>query len=175
MTRNITKIWLLGPGSGSRAQKCDTNMKIIWIKCENNVNLANHIIFTFFHIIFISFSHFGARNPGPGPGTGPQNVKIIWKYYIKNMKIMWFLNFDIVFTFVHIIFILLSHFSARDSDPGPKSHIFVIFLVTFVSYYFHSELMHPSMNSTTSLSQNSDYRRFYHRFWFSNRPSYTSY
>ena len=85
MTRNMTKIWLLGPGSGSRAQKCDKNMKIIW-----------------------------------------KNVKLIATWQITLFS-----------HFVHIIFIFLSHFWARDPDMDPKSHIFVIFLVIFYSYYFH--------------------------------------
>ena len=50
---------------------------------------------------------------------------------------MWFLNFTLFSHFIHIIFICLLHFWARDPDPGPKSHIFVIFLVIFFSYYFH--------------------------------------
>jgi hypothetical protein len=41
-----------------------------------------------------------------------------------------------MFTFFHIILIFFSYFWAPDPDPGPKSHIFVIFLVIFVSYYF---------------------------------------
>ena len=79
MTRNMTKIWLLGSGSGSRGQKCDKNMKIIWIKCENNVNLANHIIFIFFsyyfHIIFTFYSYYShifITFLGSGPRSGPQ-------------------------------------------------------------------------------------------------------
>ena len=80
----MTKIGLLEPGSGSRAPKCDKNMKIIWTTYENNV-IYN------FHIIFICF----------------------------------------------IVFIFVSHFWPRDPHPGPKSHIFVIFLVIFFSYYFH--------------------------------------
>ena len=120
----MTKIWLLGSGSGSRAQKCDKNMKIIWIKCENNVKLWNHIIFTSFSYYFqIIFTFLG-------PGSAPQNVKIICKI-IPFPKFTWFSYF------IHIIFIFLSHFWARDPDPGPKSHIFVIFLVIFCSYDFH--------------------------------------
>ena len=53
------------------------------------------------------------------------------------MKIMWFLNFTLFSHFNHIIFIILLHCWAPDPDPGPKSHIFVIFLVIFFSYYFH--------------------------------------
>ena len=90
MTRNMTKIWLLGPGSGFRGQKCDKNMRIIWINCENNVNLANHIIFTFFHIIFILFSHFFTLflyfYDIFGPGTQIRAPKVIflsysWSYF----------------------------------------------------------------------------------------------
>ena len=152
----MTKIWFLVPGSGSRASKCDKNMKIIWIKYENNVKLTNHIFSHLFHIIFILFSHFGARNPGPGPkaaagqarpgpraaALGPRpgsrapkcenNMKRIW----QSMKIMWFLNFTLFSHFIHIIFIFLSHFWARDPDPGPTSHIFVIFLVIFFHMIF---------------------------------------
>ena len=53
------------------------------------------------------------------------------------MEIMWFCNFTLLSHVIHIILIFLSHFWARDPDPDPKSHIFVIFLVIFVSYYFH--------------------------------------
>ena len=56
--QEYVKIWFLRRWSGSRAQKCDKNMKIIWIKCENNVKWWNHIILTCSHIILILFSHF---------------------------------------------------------------------------------------------------------------------
>jgi hypothetical protein len=94
MTRNITQIWFWGHKSGSRGQTCNKNMKIIRITCANHVNLANHIIFTFFILFSYYFSDFGARNPGPGPtavagpatslwGPGPspgtQNVKMTRK------------------------------------------------------------------------------------------------
>ena len=111
----------------------------------------------FFHIIFILFSHFGARNLGPGPkaaagqarpgpraaALGPRpgswapkcenNMTIIW----KNVKIMWFAKLTLFSHSIHIIFVFLSHFGARDPDPGHKSHILIIFLIIFVSYYFH--------------------------------------
>ena len=47
---------------------------------------------------------------------------------------MWFQKFTLFSTFMQIIFTFLSHFEARDPDPGPKSHICVIFLVIFFSY-----------------------------------------
>ena len=37
----------------------------------------------------------------------------------------------------HIMFMFLSHFWARDPDPGFKNHMFVIFLVILFSYDFH--------------------------------------
>jgi hypothetical protein len=50
---------------------------------------------------------------------------------------MWFAKFTLFSHFIHIIFVFLLHFWARDPDPDPKSHIFVIFLVILFSYYFH--------------------------------------
>ena len=59
--------------------------------------------------------------------AGPKNVKIIWKKYEKHV----ISQFHVIFSCFHLIFIFLSHFWARDPDPGSKSHIFVIFLVIF--------------------------------------------
>ena len=42
-----------------------------------------------------------------------------------------------IFTFYSYYFNILSHFRARDPDMGTQSHVFVIFLVMFFSYYFH--------------------------------------
>ena len=91
MTRNITKIWLLGSGSGPRAQKCDKHMKIKWIKCGNDVNLANHIIFTFFSYYF----HIFITCLGSGPRSGPQKSYfchipghiffILFSYFCENL------------------------------------------------------------------------------------------
>jgi len=87
-----------GPGSESRAQKCDKNMKTILIKFENHANLANHIAFIFFSYYFDIIYTFWGPEPeprpqsggGPGPAWAPyrrfgaqaqvpgQNVKIIW-------------------------------------------------------------------------------------------------
>ena len=49
---------------------------------------------------------------------------------------MWFHNFTLFSHFIHIVFIFFSHLLPRDPDRGPKNHIFVIFLVIFISYCF---------------------------------------
>ena len=100
----------------------------------------------FVHIIFI-FLYI----PGLGPLSIPQSLKtsglqkaIPSKFTKKqlrsneqNMKMLWFHNFTWFSHSFYMIFIFLLHFGARDPDPGPKSHIFVIFLVILFSYYFH--------------------------------------
>jgi hypothetical protein len=118
-------------------------MKIIWIKCENHVKVWNHIIFIFF-ILSSYFFHIlgpGTRawarkrrrsRPGPGPPLwAPKcknGMKIITKKTCENNEIS---RFHMIFTFIYIIFIFVSHFWAWDPDAGPKSHNVVIFLVIF--------------------------------------------
>ena len=108
----MTKIWLLGPGSGSWTQKCDKNMKMILIKCENNVKLCNHIIFIFC-ITFLYYFHIWE------PRTRAQAPK-------RRQG-----------QFIHIIFIFVLYFVARDPDPDPRSHIFCHIPGHTFSYYFH--------------------------------------
>ena len=126
-------------------------MNKMWKWCEIVKSPYFHMFFILFSYYFSYYFHVlgpGTRasapkrrhraqaGPGPpplwglGPGSGPQNVKIIWKWYD-------FSAFTLFSHLIHIIFILLSHFWARDPDPGPKSHIFVIFLVIFFSCFLH--------------------------------------
>ena len=60
----------------------------------------------------------------------------MWKLEIT---LFWYVFHIIVISFshlIHMIFIFLLHFWARDPDPCPKSHIFVIFLVIFFHIIF---------------------------------------
>ena len=62
--------------------------------------------------------------------SGPKmsnDIKIMW----TNMNIMWFGTFTLFSYLVHIIFMLFSCFGDREPDPGPASHICVIFLIIF--------------------------------------------
>ena len=81
----------LGPGPGFRAPKCENNMKIIWKTCENDVFCQVHIIFTFFHIIFIFLWHVWPRDPDPRPKSHifcniPGDVFfILFSYFCENL------------------------------------------------------------------------------------------
>ena len=113
----------------------------------------------FFHIIFILFSHFGARNPGPGPkaaagqarpgpraaALGPRpgsrapkcenNMKIIWKRYENNV----ISQFHIIFTFYSYYFHIFITFWGSGPRSGPQKSYFchipghIIFIL--FSYY----------------------------------------
>ena len=105
-------------------------MKTIWIKCENNVKLRNHIIFIcfsyYFHIIFT----FWSPEPGPRPGSrAPKcenNVEIIYENNV-------ILQFHIVFTFL-ILFAYFYHiFGLGTQIRGAK----IIFLTYSWSFFFH--------------------------------------
>ena len=74
---------------------------------------------------------------GPGPGSrAPQcenTMKIIWNK-CENNVIPQFLN---ILKCSSYYFHKFNTFGAWDPDPDPKSHIVAIFLVIFISYYFH--------------------------------------
>ena len=127
----MTKMWLLGPGSASRAQKCNTNMKIIWKNVKMMWKHRNHMIFIFFHIIFILFSHFGARDPGLGPKAAARGPGRAWPAAAlgpgpgfrapkceNNMKIICKKHENNVTSPVHIFFTFYSYYF----------HIFITFL-----------------------------------------------
>ena len=97
-----------------------------------------------FHIIFILFSHFGARDPGLGPkaaargpgrawpaaalGPGPgfrapkceNNMKIIWKKYENNV----ISQFHIIFTFYSYYFHIFITFWGSGPRSGPQKSYF---------------------------------------------------
>ena len=50
---------------------------------KNIVELQNYIILISFHIMCISFSHFWARNLGPGLGPGPRNFENNMKWLLE--------------------------------------------------------------------------------------------
>ena len=136
----MTKIWLVRPGSGSRATKCDKNMKIILIKCENHVKVGNHIIIIccsyYFHIIFTFWGpepgprpKSGGKGPGPGPARrrfgarAPEcenSMKMIWKIYENNV----ISNFHIIFTFYSYYFHIFIPFWGSGPRSGPQQSYF---------------------------------------------------
>ena len=116
----------------------------MWKSCEIVKSHYVHI----FHIIFILFSHFGARDPGLGLGSGPQHVKIIWKYYEKNKN-----KWDFITSHVcHMLFILFSYFynmfGLGTQIRAPK----IIFLSYSWSYYFHIIFIFLDMPGLAPLS-----------------------
>ena len=136
MTGNITKICFWGPDLGPEAKNVITIWKI-WIKCENDVKLWNHIIFTsfsyYFHIMF--FYILGPRTRAQARVPGPK----MWKEYdnnIKNMKIMWFLSFTLFSHFIYIFTFLSSFFGLGTQIQAPKIIFFHIPGHIFL-YYFH--------------------------------------
>ena len=103
------------------------------------------ILFSYFvHIIFISFSHFWARNPGPGPkaaagqarpgpraaALGPRpgsrapkcenNMKIIWKKYENDV----ICQFHIISTFLSYYFHIFITFLGSGPRSGPPKSYF---------------------------------------------------
>ena len=137
MTRNMTKIWLLGPGSGSWALKCDKNMKIIWITCGNNVKLRNHILFTFCAILFSYYFYILGPRPGSRPPKCENNMKIIWKTYENNV----ISQFHIIFTCYSYYFHIFITFLGSGPRSGPQKSYFCNipghkFSILF-SYFYH--------------------------------------
>ena len=120
-----------------------------------------------FHIIFILFSHFGTRNPGPGPkaaagqarpgpraaALGPRpgsrapkcenNMKIIWKKYENNV----ISQFHIIFTFYSYYFHIFITFLGSGPRSGPQKSYFChipghIFFILF-SYFCENLVFRP--------------------------------
>ena len=122
---------------------------------------------TLFSYFSILFSHFGARNPGPGPkaaagqarpgpraaALGPRpgsrapkcenNMKIIWKKYENNV----ISQFHIIFTFYSYYFHIFITFLGSGPRPGPQKSYFChipghIFFTLF-SYFCENLVFRP--------------------------------
>ena len=155
----MTKIWFLGPGSGSGAQKCHKNLKIILIKCENNVKVWKSQYFhVFSYYVHINFHIFGPGTRaqalkrwrarpgpgpvpplwGPGPGPGPQNVEIIWNNITKYEKNV-ISQFHSIFTFYSYYFHIFITFLTSGPRSTPQKsyfcHIPGHILFIFFSYF----------------------------------------
>ena len=137
-------------------------------KCKHNVKIEKSHYFQYlFHIIFISFWHFGARDPGMGPkaaargpgrawpaaalGPGPgfrapkceNNMKIIWKKCENNV----ISQFHIIFTFYSYYFHIFITFLASGPRSGPQKSYFChipghIFFILF-SYFCENLVFRP--------------------------------
>ena len=129
-------------------------MKIMWI-CE--ITLFSHFV----HMIFILFSHFGARNPGPGPGPRPQHVKFIWKTYENNV----IANFHIIFAFISYYFHICVTFWGSGPGSGHQKsylcHILGHMIFIWFSYFCENLVVWPvHTDSLYKAWRNNDYYCF---------------
>ena len=155
MTRNITQIWPLRPGSGSRTQNMikipksyDKNVKIMW---NWEITLFSYL----FHIISILFSHFGARDPGLGPKAAARGPGRAWpaaalgpgpgfrapkcENNIKKYENDVISHFHIIFIFYSYYFHIFITFWGSGPRSGPHKSYFChipghIFFILF-SYF----------------------------------------
>ena len=121
-------------GPGTRAPKCENNMKIIWKTYENNVICQVHIIFTFYSYYF----HICITFLGSGPRSGLQKSYfchipghiffILFSYFCENL----------VFQPLHTEFLLKPCIVCRsESEQKPPSFAWRMLLLLAVLIVLH--------------------------------------